>query len=79
MKIKIRPHGASMPEEEDWLPTDDWLAALRDDGRAEPAMATPSRRAAAIPGQKPALRPLPPLRPLPLLRPVPAPRLPGGP
>ena len=36
MKIKIRPHGASMPEEEDWLPTDDWLAALRDDGRAEP-------------------------------------------
>ena len=38
MKIKIRPHDAtSMPEEDDWLPTDDWLAALRDDGRAEPA------------------------------------------
>ncbi len=37
MKIKIRPHDAHMPEEEDWLPTDDWLAALRDDGRAEPA------------------------------------------
>ena len=44
MKIKIRPHDAiSMPEEDDWLPTDDWLAALRDDGRAQPAMATPSR------------------------------------
>ena len=81
MKIKIRPHDAtSMPEEDDWLPTDDWLAALRDDGRAEPAMAAPSRRAAAIPGQKPPPRPLPlprPLpapRPLPLLRPVPGPR-----
>ena len=36
MKIKIRPHDATnMPEEDDWLPTDDWLAALRDDGRAE--------------------------------------------
>ena len=37
MKIKIRPHDAHMPEEEDWLPTDDWLAALRDDGRAGPS------------------------------------------
>ena len=37
MKIKIRPGGASVPEEDDWLQTDDWLAELRDDGRAEPA------------------------------------------
>jgi hypothetical protein len=38
MKIKIRPHHpTSMPGEDDWLPTDDWLAALREDGRAEPA------------------------------------------
>ena len=74
MKIKIRPHDATnMPEEDDWLPTDDWLAALRDDGRAEPAMATPSRRAAAIPGQKPPPRPPPLPRPLPALRPLPPP------
>ena len=71
MKIKIRPGDASVPEEDDWLQTNDWLAELRDDGRAEPAMAAPSRRAAAIPGQK-ALRPLPALRQLPLFRPVPA-------
>src|SRR5271157_5419720 len=37
MKIKIRPHDASMLPENDWLQTDGWLAELRDDGRADPA------------------------------------------
>ena len=37
MKIKIRPDDAGVLQEEDWLQTDDWLAALRDDGHADPA------------------------------------------
>ena len=37
MKIKIRAHDASMPQENDWLQTDGWLAELRDDGGADPA------------------------------------------
>jgi len=36
MKIKIRPDDAGVLQEEDWLQTDDWLAALRDDGYADP-------------------------------------------
>ena len=36
MKIKIRPDDTSMLKENDWLQTYDWLAELRDDGRAEP-------------------------------------------
>ena len=51
MKIKIRPDDTSALQENDWLQTDGWLAGLRGDG-PRPAMATPSRRAAAIPGQK---------------------------
>ena len=36
MKIKIRPHDASMLQDDDWLQADSWLAGLRDDGRADP-------------------------------------------
>ena len=75
MKIKIRPDDAGVLQEEDWLQADDWLAALSDDGHAaRPAMATSSRRAAAIPGRKFLLRPLPVPRQLPVLRPLTAPR-----
>src|SRR6516225_4191345 len=37
MKIKIRPSDASTPQDSDWLQTDGWLAALREDGRPDPA------------------------------------------
>jgi hypothetical protein len=37
VKIRIRPHDASMPQETEWLQTDGWLAALRDDDSADPA------------------------------------------
>ena len=36
MKIKIRQHDASMPQEEGWSQTGDWLGELRDDNHAEP-------------------------------------------
>ncbi len=36
MKIKMRPDDASVPEMNDWLEMNDWIAELRDDGRAEP-------------------------------------------
>jgi hypothetical protein len=36
MKIKIRQHDASMPQEDDWSQTGDWLGELRDDNHAEP-------------------------------------------
>jgi len=49
MKIKIRPDHASLLEEEDWLPTDDWLAALRDDGRIDPAGDGHAQRASSDP------------------------------
>jgi hypothetical protein len=37
MKIKVRPDDAGVLQEEDWLQTGGWLAALRDDGHADPA------------------------------------------
>ena len=36
MKIKIRQHDASMPQEDDWSQTGDWLGELRDDNRTKP-------------------------------------------
>ncbi|MGO8726025.1 MAG: hypothetical protein ACLQK8_04785 [Streptosporangiaceae bacterium] len=36
MKIKIRQHHASMPPEDDWSQTGDWLGELRDDNHAKP-------------------------------------------
>jgi len=36
MKIKIRQHDASMPQEDGWSQTGDWLRELRDDNHAEP-------------------------------------------
>jgi hypothetical protein len=37
MKIKIRQHEASMPQEDGWSQTDDWLGELRDDSEAKPS------------------------------------------
>ena len=37
MKIRLRSGDASTLQDSDWLQTDGWLAALRDDGRAGPA------------------------------------------
>ena len=42
MKIKIRPDDTSMVQDDDWLQMDGWLAGFRDDGRTDPAIATPS-------------------------------------
>jgi hypothetical protein len=36
MKIKIRQHNASVPEEDGWSQTGDWLGELRDDNHAMP-------------------------------------------
>jgi hypothetical protein len=36
MKIKIRQHDASMPQEDGWSQTGDWLGELRDDNHAKP-------------------------------------------
>jgi hypothetical protein len=36
MKIKIRQHNASMPQEDGWSQTGDWLDELRDDNHAKP-------------------------------------------
>jgi len=36
MKIKIRQHNASMPQEDGWSQTGDWLGELRDDNHAKP-------------------------------------------
>ena len=36
MKIKIRQHDASMPQEDDWFQTGDWLGELRDDNHPKP-------------------------------------------
>ena len=36
MKIKIRQHDASVPQEDDWSQTGDWLRDLRDDNHAKP-------------------------------------------
>ena len=36
MKIKIRQHDASMPQEDGWSQTGDWPGELRDDNRARP-------------------------------------------
>jgi hypothetical protein len=36
MKIKIRQHDASMPQEDGWSETGDWLGELRDDDHAKP-------------------------------------------
>ena len=73
MKIRLRSGDASTLQDSDWLQTDGWLAALRDDGRAgPPAMATPGRHLAAMCRQK--FRP----RPLPGPRPPPAPQVPCG-
>jgi hypothetical protein len=36
MKIKIRRHDASMPEDDGWSQTGGWLGELRDDDHAEP-------------------------------------------
>ena len=36
MKIKIRQHDASMPQEDGWFQTGDWLGELRDDNHAKP-------------------------------------------
>ena len=36
MKIKIRQHHASIPREDSWSQTGDWLAKLRDDDHTEP-------------------------------------------
>ena len=74
-----------MLKENDWLQTYDWLAELRDDGRAEPTSDSHAHGERQLSlGQTfslrslPLLGPVPARRPLPLLRPVPAPRLPGG-
>jgi hypothetical protein len=37
VKINIRRDDVSMPEMNDWLAMNDWIAKLRDDSRAEPA------------------------------------------
>jgi len=37
MKIKIRPNDDSTLQDSDWRQTDGWLAALREDGRPDPA------------------------------------------
>ncbi len=37
MKIKIRQHNASMPQEDDWSQTGDWLGELRDGNHAKPS------------------------------------------
>ena len=36
MRIKIRQHDASMPQEDGWSQTGDWLGELRDDNHAKP-------------------------------------------
>ncbi len=36
MKIKIGQHNASVPQEDDWSHTDDWLGELRHDNHAKP-------------------------------------------
>ena len=36
MKIKIRQHDASTPEEDGWPQTGDWFGELRDDNHAKP-------------------------------------------
>jgi hypothetical protein len=36
MKIKIRQHDGSMPQEDDWSPMGDWLAELGDDSDTKP-------------------------------------------
>ncbi len=36
MKIKIRQHDASVPQEHGWSQMDDWLGELRDDNHAKP-------------------------------------------
>jgi hypothetical protein len=36
MRIKTRPDGASVREMNDWLEMNDWITALRHDGRAQP-------------------------------------------
>ncbi len=36
MKIKIRQHDASMPQEDGWSQTGEWLGELRDDNHAKP-------------------------------------------
>ena len=36
MKIKIRQHDASMPQDDDWSQTGDWLGELRGDNHAKP-------------------------------------------
>ena len=36
MKIKIRQHNASVPQEDGWSQTGEWLGELRDDNHAEP-------------------------------------------
>ena len=80
MKIKTRPHDASVRQDSDWLQTDGWLAALRDDDRAGP---DGDGRASTRRGQKLLLRRLPGPRPLlgprlqPGPRPLRGPRLPG--
>ncbi len=53
MKIKIRPDHASMSQDSDWRQANDWLAELRDDGRAEPAGDGRARPAAGS-GPRPA-------------------------
>ena len=65
MKIKIWPDDASM------LQMNDWLADLRDDGRAEPPGDGGESRTATVPGQKP-----PPSAPPPSAPPFPSARPP---
>ena len=36
MKIKIRHHDGSMPQEDGWSQMGDWLAELGDDSHTEP-------------------------------------------
>ena len=36
MKIKIRQHDTSMPQEDGWFQTGDWLGEVRDDNHAMP-------------------------------------------
>jgi hypothetical protein len=36
MKIKIRQHDASVPQEDGWSQTGDWFGELRDDSHAKP-------------------------------------------
>ena len=36
MRIKIRQHDGSMPQEDDWSQVGDWLAELGDDSRTKP-------------------------------------------